>query len=76
MRWRFLKSESKVGLELTFEDSGLGIPNVAKAMEAGYSTGNGLGMGLPGAKRLTDEMTVHSEVGKGTTVVVRKWLTK
>jgi anti-sigma regulatory factor (Ser/Thr protein kinase) len=33
-------------------------------------------MGLPGAKRLTDEMTVHSEVGKGTTVVVRKWLTK
>ena len=76
MRWRFLKSESKVGLELTFEDSGLGIPNVAKAMEAGYSTGNGLGMGLPGAKRLTDEMTVHSEVGKGTTVVGRKWLTK
>ena len=76
MHWRSLNQGARVGLELTFEDSGLGIPNVAKAMEAGYSTGNGLGMGLPGAKRLTDEMTVHSEVGKGTTVVVRKWLTK
>jgi serine/threonine-protein kinase RsbT len=43
-------------------------------MEMGFSTGKGLGMGLPGAKRLMDELTIQSTVGKGTTVVVRKWL--
>jgi serine/threonine-protein kinase RsbT len=76
MRWRTVNNGSSVGLELTFEDHGPGIPDVERAMEAGYSTGNGLGMGLPGSKRLTDEMTISSEVGKGTTIVVRKWLTK
>ncbi len=76
MRWRTVNQGPHVGLELTFEDSGPGIPDVAKAMEVGYSTGTGLGMGLPGAKRLTDEMTIQSDVGKGTTVVVRKWLRK
>jgi serine/threonine-protein kinase RsbT len=65
-----------VGLELIFEDSGPGIPDVEKAMEMGFSTGKGLGMGLPGAKRLMDEMSIQSGVGKGTTVQVRKWLKK
>ena len=74
MRWRTINRSADVGLELTFEDSGPGIPDVDKAMEAGFSTGCGLGMGLPGAKRLLDEMTIESTVGKGTTVVVRKWL--
>ena len=74
VRWRSLNHAAKVGLELTFEDSGPGIPDVERAMDPGFSTGNGLGMGLPGAKRLMDEMTVESTVGKGTTVVVRKWL--
>ena len=74
MRWRSLSRDARVGLELTFEDSGPGIPDVAKAMESGYSTGKGLGMGLPGAKRLMDEMIVRSQVGQGTTVEVRKWL--
>jgi serine/threonine-protein kinase RsbT len=45
-------------------------------MEPGFSTGRGLGMGLPGAKRLMDEMSIQSEVGKGTTVQIRKWLKK
>jgi len=76
MRWRFLNQSAKVGLELTFVDKGPGIPDVEKAMEAGFSTGKGLGMGLPGAKRLMDELTIESKVGKGTTVVVRKWLNK
>jgi serine/threonine-protein kinase RsbT len=76
MRWRFLNQSAKVGLELTFEDKGPGIPDVEKAMEAGFSTGKGLGMGLPGAKRLMDELTIESKLGKGTTVVVRKWLNK
>ena len=76
VRWRSLNQAGKVGLELTFEDSGPGIPDVPKAMEAGFSTGKGLGMGLPGAKQLMDEMTIESTIGKGTTVVVRKWLKK
>jgi len=74
VRWRSLNQAAKVGLELTFEDSGPGIPDVEKAMEMGFSTGKGLGMGLPGSKRLMDELTIESTVGKGTTVVVRKWL--
>ena len=74
MRWRTVNHGSSMGLELTFEDHGPGIPDLEKAMEAGYSTGNGLGMGLPGSKRLTDEMTISSDVGKGTTVVIKKWL--
>jgi serine/threonine-protein kinase RsbT len=74
MRWRSLHQAGTVGLELTFEDSGPGIPDIDKAMEPGFSTGKGLGMGLPGSKRLMDELTIESTVGKGTTVVVRKWL--
>ena len=74
MHWRALNQDASVGLELTFEDSGPGIPDVEKAMEMGFSTGKGLGMGLPGSKRLMDELTIESTVGKGTTVVVRKWL--
>jgi serine/threonine-protein kinase RsbT len=74
VHWRTLNQGAKVGLELTFEDRGPGIPDIDKAMEMGFSTGKGLGMGLPGSKRLMDEMTIESTVGKGTTVVVRKWL--
>jgi serine/threonine-protein kinase RsbT len=74
MRWRPLNRGASVGLELTFEDHGPGIPDLAKAMEAGFSTSKGLGMGLPGAKRLMDEMSIASQPGKGTTVEVRKWL--
>ena len=74
MRWHSLNESAQVGLELTFEDEGPGIPDVEKAMEMGFSTGKGLGLGLPGSKRLMDEMTIESTVGKGTTVVVRKWL--
>jgi serine/threonine-protein kinase RsbT len=74
MRWRTLNEAGRVGLELTFEDQGPGIPDIERAMEMGYTTGNGLGMGLPGSKRLMDELTIESMVGKGTTVVVRKWL--
>lgn len=73
MRWRTVNENGKVGLELVFEDHGPGIPDIAKAMEPGYSTGKTLGMGLPGSKRLMDELTMESTVGQGTTVTVRKW---
>ena len=76
VRWRELNHGTDVGLELTFEDQGPGIPDIEKAMEAGFSTGKGMGLGLPGSKRLMDEMTIESTIGKGTTVVVRKWLRK
>jgi len=74
MRWRPLSQGGQVGLELIFEDQGPGIPDVEKAMEAGFSTGKGLGLGLPGSKRLMDEMTIQSRPGQGTVVGVRKWL--
>jgi len=74
LQWRRLETGGKVGIELKFEDNGPGIADIEQAMKTGYSTGGGLGMGLPGAKRLMDEMELGSEVGKGTTVTVRKWL--
>ena len=74
MRWQSLGGNGGVGLELIFEDNGPGIHDVAKAMESGYSTSKGLGLGLPGAKRLMDEMTVQSQAGRGTLVRVCKWL--
>ena len=73
LRWQSLNVEGCVGIELTFEDHGPGIPDLAKAMESGFTTGRGLGLGLPGAKRLMDEMTIESQVGQGTRVRVRKW---
>jgi len=76
VRWRSLNEGVDVGLELVFEDSGPGIPDIARAMESGFSTGKGFGLGLPGAKRLMDEMTIQSETGKGTKVQTRKWLRK
>ena len=74
MRWSALDVNGRVGLELVFEDNGPGIPDIAQAMEKGFSTSKGLGMGLPGTKRLMDEMNLRSEVGKGTSVQIRKWL--
>jgi serine/threonine-protein kinase RsbT len=73
MRWRALNNGDAKGLELCFEDHGPGIPDVNEALREGHSTGGGLGMGLPGARRLMDEMEIRSSVGEGTTVTVRKW---
>jgi serine/threonine-protein kinase RsbT len=73
MRWRTVNAGEVVGLELTFEDHGPGIPDIKRAMEMGYTTEGGLGLGLPGAKRLMDEMEIESEVGQGTRVTVKKW---
>jgi serine/threonine-protein kinase RsbT len=73
MRCRTLNKGGRIGVELSFEDNGPGIADIDQAMQEGYSTGGGLGMGLPGAKRLMDEIEIQSEVSKGTTVLVRKW---
>jgi len=61
------------GIRLTFEDNGPGIENVELALRDGYSTGDSLGIGLPGAKRLVDELTIDSVPGRGTTVVITTW---
>jgi serine/threonine-protein kinase RsbT len=73
IRWRELGISGKVGVELTLEDNGPGITNIEQAMQEGYTTSGGLGLGLPGTKRLMDEFEIASEVGKGTRITVRKW---
>lgn len=62
------------GLRLIFEDKGPGIPDIDAAMRDGFSTGRGLGKGLPGSRRLVDEFQIESEVGRGTRVTVARWL--
>jgi serine/threonine-protein kinase RsbT len=66
--------ESRRGIQIMARDHGPGIPDLELAMRDGYSTGGSLGLGLPGARRLMDEFAIDSEVGKGTTVLMRKWL--
>ncbi|CCH87352.1 switch protein/serine-threonine kinase; controls the activity of the piezosome (stressosome) [Modestobacter italicus] len=61
------------GIRITARDSGPGIPDVQQALRDGYSTYRGLGLGLPGARRLMDEFAVASEAGRGTTVTMTKW---
>ncbi|MFC3433242.1 ATP-binding protein [Nocardia seriolae] len=56
------------------KDNGPGIPDIPRAMEDGFSTGRGLGLGLPGAKRLMDGMVITSEPGHGTLVEMWKWV--
>ncbi len=68
-----IKSLSGSGIEIVVSDHGPGIADVEQALRDGFSSGAGMGMGLPGAKRLMDEMHVDSELGSGTTVTIRKW---
>lgn len=62
------------GLRVIADDDGPGIPNVEQAMQDGFSTGRGLGLGLPGTRRLMDEFVIKSRVGEGTTVTATKWI--
>jgi len=62
------------GVEVIARDDGPGIADVELAMHEGYSTGAGLGMGLPGSKRLMDDIAIESALGQGTTVTMRKWV--
>jgi serine/threonine-protein kinase RsbT len=61
------------GVRLVFEDHGPGIPDLQLALKDGYTTGNGLGLGLSGAKRLSNEFSVESTVGVGTRVTIARW---
>jgi serine/threonine-protein kinase RsbT len=68
-----IRKGTEAGVRLTFIDKGPGIGDVMLAMKNGYSTGNSLGLGLPGAKRLVSEFEIQSVAGKGTTITVIKW---
>jgi len=61
------------GVQLTFSDNGPGIADIARSMTDGYTTGGGLGLGLSGAKRLSNEFSIKSAPGKGTTVTLARW---
>jgi serine/threonine-protein kinase RsbT len=67
-------ASGRQGLRLIFEDEGPGIPDIEAAMRDGFSTGRGLGKGLPGSKRLVDDFRIESEVGRGTRITVVRWL--
>ena len=68
-----LNDGSRRGLRLSFEDQGPGIADVETALRDGYTTGSGLGLGLGGAKRLSNEFEIHSRPGEGTRVVITRW---
>ncbi len=63
----------RVGLRLVFTDKGPGIPDIARAMTDGYTTSGGLGLGLSGSKRLSNEFDIKSTPGEGTTVTLIRW---
>lgn len=65
---------NRTGVAITFRDEGPGIPDVPRALIGGYTTSGGMGLGLSGVRRIMDAMDVESQLGKGTTVTVRKWL--
>ncbi len=61
------------GLRLTFEDQGPGIPDLDLALKDGWTSGKGLGLGLSGARRLSNEFEIHSKPGEGTRVMILRW---
>jgi serine/threonine-protein kinase RsbT len=73
VRLEVIEDGLKRGLRLTFEDTGPGIADIQQAMKDGFTSGKGMGLGLGGAKRLTHEFSIHSEVGVGTRVTVTRW---
>jgi serine/threonine-protein kinase RsbT len=70
---RRVESTRGQGLEIVVSDDGPGIADVDEAMRAGFTSGPGLGLGLPGTRRLMDEMRIQSVLGEGTVVTIRKW---
>jgi serine/threonine-protein kinase RsbT len=68
-----VREGTRRGVQLTFSDSGPGITDLKAAMTDGYTTGSGLGLGLSGAKRLSNEFSIESSPGKGTTVTLARW---
>ena len=70
---RLIEANGRRGIMVVAHDNGPGIADIEKAMQDGYSTGSGLGVGLPGARRLMDEFEIRSVVPTGTTITMKKW---
>ncbi len=73
MRWEVTEAGAKTGLTLHFEDEGPGIADLKLAMTDGWTSGSGMGLGLPGSKRLVSDFVVDSAPGQGTRVSITKW---
>ncbi len=67
-------NSTRTGISIVAKDEGPGITDLSSAMKDGYSTSKGLGLGLPGTRRIMDDFEIDSHPGEGTTVVVKKWL--
>ena len=74
MDWHVLKEVGRLGLRLTFRDTRPGIPDLKLEMTDGWTSGNGMGLGLTGAKRLVDDFVLESSPGEGTRVVITRWV--
>ena len=70
---QIVEDSGRDGIRATFSDSGPGIPIVELAMQDGYTSGGGMGIGLPGAKRLVNEFALATEPGRGTSVTIVRW---
>ncbi len=73
MRWELVEREGRRGLRLDFEDDGPGIADIKLALTDGWTSGSGMGLGLPGSKRLVNDFDVQSTPGQGTRVSITKW---
>jgi serine/threonine-protein kinase RsbT len=73
VRVEVIENGIRTGLRLTFEDQGPGIVNIPQALRDGFTTGNGMGLGLGGAKRLSHEFDIQSAPGQGTRVTIVRW---
>lgn len=74
IRIKIIESNNKKGLEIIAQDEGSGIKDIGQAMKDSFSTSNGLGLGLPGVKRIMDEFVIDTKAGVGTKITVRKWV--
>jgi serine/threonine-protein kinase RsbT len=73
VRLEIISTSTHTGVRLTFEDHGPGIPDIELSLKDGYTSGNGLGLGLGGARRLVNEFQIDSQVGRGTRVSIIRW---
>ena len=71
---KIIENNNKKGLEIIAQDEGFGIKDIGQAMKDNFSTSNGLGLGLPGVKRIMDEFVIETKAGVGTKITVRKWV--
>lgn len=73
MDWQILEEDMRTGLRITFRDEGPGIADLKLAMTDGWTSGNGMGLGLTGAKRLVDEFELDTTPGLGTRITITRW---